>query len=179
MPYTDSSSPVHIDAPLAGFSECHHEFVAQLHSALYLPELVTAAAKARAMANDLVKMFREGLVVHHAEEERELFPAVLRAAEPGDELEEVRTMVEQLVREHRDMDARWAALQPALEAVARGETPAVDAALIEDMVQHFFAHAHFEEEHFLPVAQKILGRQSEVMALLGRTLHERRRAVAA
>jgi len=44
------------------------------------------------------------------------------------------------------------------------------------VVQHFFAHAHFEEEHFLPLAQKILGRHGEAMASLGRTLHERHRA---
>jgi iron-sulfur cluster repair protein YtfE (RIC family) len=173
MPYTDTSSPVHIDAPLAGFSECHHDFVAQLHSALYLPELVTAAAKARALANGMLTMFREGLVAHHADEERELFPAVLAAAQPGAELDEVRAMVEQLVREHRDMEARWAQLLPSIEAVAAGQVPALDAPLIEDLVQHFFAHAHFEEEHFLPIAQKILGRDGEAMASLGRTLHER------
>lgn len=178
MPYTDTSQPVHIDGALAGFSECHHDFVAQLHSALYLPELVTAAAKASAMAKDLLKMFSEGVAVHHAEEERELFPAVLRAAQPGAEFEQVREMVAQLVREHRDMEARWAELQPAVEAVSRGQSPALNAALIEDMVQHFFAHAHFEEEHFLPLAQKILARHGEAMAALGRTLHERRRATA-
>jgi hemerythrin-like domain-containing protein len=176
MPYTDTSSPVHIDAPLAGFSECHHDFVAQLHSALYLPELVTAAAKARAMANDLLTMFREDLAAHHVDEERELFPAVVSAALPGAELDEVRAMVAQLVREHRDMEARWAQLLPSIEAVAGGQVPALDAPLIEDLVQHFFAHAHFEEEHFLPIAQKILGRHGEAMASLGRTLHERHRA---
>jgi hemerythrin-like domain-containing protein len=176
MPYTDTSQPLHIDTALAGFSECHHDFVAQLHSALYLPDLVTAAVKARAMAKGLLEMFRERVSAHHAEEERDLFPAVLRAAQPGAELDEVRAMVAQLVREHRDMDARWTQLRPAVEAVARGESPAVDAALIEDMVQHFFAHAHFEEEHFLPLAQKILGRHDEAMAALGRTLHERHRA---
>jgi hemerythrin-like domain-containing protein len=176
MPYTDTPEPVHIDGSLAGFSDCHHEFVAQLHSALYLPELVTAAAKARAMAKDLLKMFRDGVAAHHAEEERELFPAVLRAAQPGPELDQVRAMVAQLVREHREMDARWIQLRPAVEATARGETPAMDAALIEDLVQHFFAHAHFEEEHFLPLAQQILGRHSEAMAELGRALHERHRA---
>ncbi len=179
MAYTDSPDHVHIDGSLADFSECHHDFVAQLHSALYLPELVTAAAKARAMAQDLLKMFRDGVTVHHAEEERELFPAVLRAALPGPELDEVRAMVTQLVREHREMEARWAALKPSVEAVASGQCAELDAPLIEDMVQHFFAHAHYEEEHFLPLAQKILGRESEVMAALGRTLHESRRAGAA
>jgi hemerythrin-like domain-containing protein len=179
MPYTDSRQPLHIDAALAGFSECHHDFVAQLHSALYLPDLIAAAGKARVMANDLLIMFRERVSVHHAEEERELFPAVLDAAQPGAELDEVRAMVTQLVREHRDMETRWAQLRPAVEAATRGESPALDAALIEDMVQHFFAHAHFEEEHFLPLAQKILGRHTEAMAALGRTLHERHRTLVA
>lgn len=176
MGYTDTTDPVHIDGALAGFSECHHDFVAQLHSALYLPELVTAAARARAMADGLLRMFREDVFLHHAEEEHELFPAVLRAALPGPETEEVRAMVAQLVHEHRYMDGRWSELKPALEAVARGQAATIDAALIEDIVQHFFAHAHFEEEHFLPLAQKILSRESEAMASLGRTLHERRRA---
>jgi len=179
MPYTDTSEPVHIDGALAGFSECHHEFVARLHSALYLPDLVMAAAKARAMADDLLKMFREGVTTHHAQEENELFPAVLRAALPGAELDEARAMVAQLVREHRYMEARWAQLRPAVEAVARGENPPVDEALIQDLVQHFFAHAHFEEAHFLPLAQKILGRHSETMTALGRALHERYHAAAA
>lgn len=178
MPYTDTSQPVHIDGSLAGFSECHHDFVARLHSALYLPELVVAAAKARAMAHDLLKLFSEGLATHHAEEEQELFPAVLRAAQPGDELDRARGMVAQLVREHRDMDARWKQLRPAVEAVASGESPSLDEAQIQDMVQHFFAHAHFEEEQFLPLAQKILGRHGEAMAALGRSLHERHRVAA-
>lgn len=173
MPYTDTPEPVHIDGSLAGFSECHHDFVARLHSALYLPDLVVAAAKARAMADDLLEMFREGVARHHAEEERELFPAVLRAALPGAELDQVRAMVAQLVREHRDMEARWQQLQPAVEAVARGENPPVDEALIQDLVQHFFAHAHFEEAHFLPLAQKVLGRHGEAMAALGRALHDK------
>lgn len=179
MPYTDTPEPVHIDGSLAAFSDCHHDFVAQLHSALYLPELVSAAGKARAMSHELLKMFTHDVATHHAEEEHELFPAVLRAADPGEELDEVRAMVAQLVREHRELDVSWSKLRPSIEAVARGETPALDAALIEDIVQHFFAHAHFEEEHFLPLAQKILGRQGEAMAELGRAMHERHRHPAA
>lgn len=179
MAYTDSAQPIHIDQALAGFSECHHDFVAQLHSALYLPELVAAAAKARAMSAGLLTMFREGVTTHHHEEETELFPAVLRAAAPGAELEQVRAMVKQLVREHRDMEARWAQLRPGVEAAARGETPTMDAALIQDLVQHFFAHAHYEEEYFLPLAQEILGRHDETMAALGDRLHVRHGAPAA
>jgi hemerythrin-like domain-containing protein len=173
MTYTDSAEPVHVDAPLAEFSECHHDFVARLHSALYLPELVTAAARARAMAEDLLALFSEGVFQHHQDEERELFPAVIAAALPGDEAQDVRAMVRRLVDEHRDMERRWAALQPAVQDIAAGGTPAIDHVQLEDLVQHFFAHAHYEEEAFLPAAQRILGRHSEDMAALGKALHAR------
>jgi hemerythrin-like domain-containing protein len=173
MPYTDTTDPVHIDGPLAEFSECHHDFVAQLHSALYLPELVAAAGRARAMANDLLVMFSKGVLRHHDDEERELFPAVLNAAQPGDEIRDVREMVDRLVAEHHDMARRWQELEPSVRAVAAGETPTLDSALLEDMVQHFFAHAHYEEEHFLPVAQRILGRHTGDMTALGEALRAR------
>lgn len=173
MTYTDSAAPVHVDAPLAEFSECHHDFVARLHSALYLPELVTAAMRARAMANDLLDLFTEGVFQHHQDEERELFPAVIAAALPGEEVQYVKGMVRRLVDEHRDMERRWGELQPAVREIASGGTPAVDAARLEDLVQHFFAHAHYEEDEFLPAAQRILGRHSEDMASLGKALHER------
>ncbi|MBC5763091.1 hemerythrin domain-containing protein [Ramlibacter albus] len=178
MTYTDSAEPVHVDAPLAEFSECHHEFVARLHSALYLPELVAAAAKARAMAEDVIDLFTGGVLQHHQDEERELFPAVVAAARPGDEEQEVRAMVRRLVDEHRDTERRWKELEPAVRLIATGGTPAIDHVLLEDLVQHFFAHAHYEEEHFLPAAQRILGRQSQDMAALGKALHTRHAAAS-
>src|SRR5437763_15931337 len=120
MSYTESSQPVHIDAPLAEFSECHHDFVAQLHSALYLPELVAAAARARQMSHDLLTMFRERVGAHHRDEERELFPAVQRAAHAGDEADRVEAMVSQLKHEHREMEQLWQQLEPAVDAVLHG-----------------------------------------------------------
>jgi hemerythrin-like domain-containing protein len=164
---------LHVDEPLAEFSKCHHQFVATLHAGLYLPELVASAVRARSMAADLLKMFREGLLAHHEDEERELFPAVQHAAIAGPEKATVDAMVDQLVREHRDMEKLWKRIEPAVGAVAAGHTPALDAAVMEDLVQHFFAHVHYEEHEFLPLAQQILSRQSREMAALGRALHTR------
>jgi len=166
-------SSLQIDAPLEEFSKCHHQFVSQLHASLYLPDLVESASRARMLAADLVNMFRHGLLAHHEDEERELFPAVQHAARPGEERELVDRMVAQLVQEHRAVEVLWKRLEPAVNSVAAGHTPAVDAVMLEAIVQHFFAHVHFEEHDFLPLAQKILSRQSSEMAALGVALHMR------
>ena len=64
--------------------------------------------RARQIAEDIVDFFRAAVYEHHAEEERELFPAVLSSAQPGEELERVKGMVHNLTREHREVEAAWA-----------------------------------------------------------------------
>ena len=78
-----------------------------------------------------------------------------------------------MVQEHRAVEVLWKRLEPAVNSVAAGHTPAVDAVVLEAIVQHFFAHVHFEEHDFLPLAQKILSRHSSEMAALGVALHMR------
>jgi hemerythrin-like domain-containing protein len=177
MSTTLSRQPVHIDAPLAEFSKCHGEFVAQLHAALYLPDLLASAARARAMATDLLRLFRRGLLAHHEDEERELFPAVLRAAQPGEEYDRLDAMVQRLESEHRAIATLWRQIEPSVQGIENGEIPALNAALLDDIVQNFFAHIHFEEDEFLPLAQQVLERHRADMAHLGEAL-ERRHAHA-
>ncbi|MBI5278436.1 MAG: hemerythrin domain-containing protein [Burkholderiales bacterium] len=160
-------------APLADFSRCHDEFVTLLDIFLGLPGMVATAARARARASDVLKMFRHGLLAHHDDEERELFPAVLVAALPGEEARRARDMVEQLVREHREIALLWKRLEPSVESVARGYLPELDGALLNELVQQFNAHVRLEEEDFLPFAQQVLGRQGDDMAALGMALHRR------
>ncbi len=164
---------LHVGPALAGFTESHHRFVGQMHTALYLPELMESAARARAMAAELLQMYRSGLLIHHQDEERELFPAVQLAAAPGAERTRVDAMVEQLVLEHRAMEARWRSIEPQLVEASQGGLPRMDGALIEDLVQHFFAHVHFEEHEFLPLAQAILVRHGATMKALDLALHKR------
>ena len=114
-------SSIQIDAPLEEFSKCHHEFVSKLHAALYLPDLVNSAARARAMAADLLALFRQGLLTHHEDEERELFPIVQHAAKDGEERAEVDAMVAQLVREHRTVEQLWKRIEPAVSATHEHE----------------------------------------------------------
>ena len=164
------------DSPLQDFSDCHAGFVTVLEAALGLPGMIAAAARSRSCAADMLKMFRDSLLAHHEDEERDLFPAVLRIAQPGPEAERASAMIAQLIREHREIAQLWKRLEPTVQGIANGYLPRLDSALLEDLVRRFNDHVRLEEDEFLPFAQQVLAREAEDMAMLGRTLHRRHEA---
>ena len=87
------------EAPLDAFSQCHAGIVAQLDQLARLPALLEPAAQARQIAGSTAKFFRQAVYEHHSEEERELFPAVLASAQPGDVRAIVQAMVIQLLQQ--------------------------------------------------------------------------------
>jgi len=176
MSDTPTRQPTEADVPLQDFSRCHVGFVTVLEAALGLPEMIVTAARSRSCAADMLKMFRDRLLAHHDDEERDLFPAVLRVAQPGEEADRARAMVAQLVREHREIAQLWKQLEPAVQAIANGYLPRLDSALLHELVRRFNEHVRIEEEAFLPFAQQVLARQAEDMAMLGLALHLRHEA---
>ena len=173
MSDTQTHQTAETDAPLQDFSRCHVGFVTVLGAALGLPEMIDTAARSRSCAADMLKMFRDRLLAHHDDEERDLFPAVLRVAQPGDETHRAQAMVTQLVREHREIAQLWKQLEPAVLAIANGYLPQLDSALLQELVRRFNEHVRVEEEEFLPFAQQVLARQAEGMSMLGLALHRR------
>jgi hemerythrin-like domain-containing protein len=159
--------------PLTNFSQCHVGIVRQLQSLGELPALLGPAEKARRIARETIAFFRGAVHEHHSQEEEQLFPAVLASAQRGAEREEVQVIVDRLVAEHRQIEAMWSRLEPALQAVAKGRDSDVDAAAVQRLVEGYAAHARYEEEHFLPLSQTLLGRDGNRMAALGISLHMR------
>lgn len=166
-------TPTPHDAPIQSFSNCHEGITAQLHELARLPGLLEPARQARQIAQGLLKFFRDVVMEHHAEEERELFPAVLASATAGDEHDRIAAIVARLTAEHRRVEATWHALEPAIKRAARGEDTALDGADVAALVADYRGHAAYEEAQFLPLAQQILGRNSNHMAALGLSLHLR------
>jgi hemerythrin-like domain-containing protein len=160
-------------SPIDDFSQCHVGIVAHLQSLGQLPALLEPAARARQIAADTVMFFRDAVYEHHAEEERELFPAVLGSAAMGVERDKVQAIVDELTAEHRHVEAAWSKLEPKLKAVAKGHDAEIDGAEITALVETYRAHARYEEEVFLPLSQAILGRNSNHMAALGISMHMR------
>jgi hemerythrin-like domain-containing protein len=162
-----------METPLDGFSRCHLGILAQLSAAAELPQLTAAADRARHVASDTLELFESSVLEHHSDEERDLFPAVQRSAAKGAESEQVLEMIEHLTAEHRAIEALWVRIKPAVKAAAQGRPMELDAAALDRLVRTYTAHAVFEEQHFLPLAQQILSRDSNHLAALGIALHMR------
>ena len=162
-----------IPDPITDFSTCHVGITSRLNALAGLPGLLAPAAQARQLAAESLTFFEEVIEEHHGAEERELFPAVIGSAERGDERALVQSLVSRLVAEHRQIEAAWAKLVPGLKAAAKGRDSDLDAAAVQQLVDHYLAHAAFEEREFLPLAQTILGRNSNHLAALAVSLHMR------
>ncbi len=160
-------------APIEDFSQCHAGIFKKLDQLGELPALLAPAARAREVAEKSLEFFREAIFEHHLDEERELFPAVVSHAEKGAEFDKVQFMVARLTIEHRELETVWKRLESGLKAISKGRDSDINVADIELLVTRYRAHAQYEESEFLPLAQTILGRNSNHMAALGMSLHMR------
>jgi hemerythrin-like domain-containing protein len=161
------------DAPISNFTNCHSGIIKRLNALDELPALLEPAARARQIAEQSLEFFREAIFEHHLEEERELFPAVIASAQPGEELERVKAMAKRLTEEHRMVEALWKRLEKGLKQVAKGQSTDLDISEVQRLVSEYTAHARYEEAEFLPLSEVILGRNSNHMAALGLSLHMR------
>lgn len=159
--------------PISNFGECHVDIIRWLDELSELPVMLDAAARSQVIAKRSLEFFRRVVVEHHQDEERELFPAVTESAEPGTERLEVTAMVERLTAEHRGIETLWASVEGDLARVVKGKGTSLSTAHLRDLVSRYAAHAAFEQEHFLPLAERILSRNSRHMAALGLSLHMR------
>ena len=160
-------------APVAGFAECHATILHGLVELGGLPGLAAAAARVRQVAEATLALFDSAVAEHHADEERELFPAVLRSAAEGHERDQVLAIEQRRAAEHRTIEALWRSLRPAVRRLAAGQAALPDAELVAALVKSYEAHARYEESAFLPLAQAILARDANHMAALGVSLHLR------
>jgi hypothetical protein len=164
---------VDTEAPLTNFSHCHIGILHQIDRLSSLPDLLGPAMLAKRIATQSVEYFHHGMHAHHQEEEKELFPAVQQSAQLGEERQLVDKLVQDLVEDHRILEKLWADLEPALKKVSKGQESQLDLAKLEQLVLRYAAHADTEEREFLPLAEKVLGRNSNHMAALGLSLHMR------
>ena len=157
VPHLAVEGLVNLEVPLAGLSHCHGGIISQLQA---FAEPPAVAAQSRKAAANTLALFQFAVYGHHADEENELFPAVLRSAAKGEDAERLQSMVQSLTAEHREIESRWKKLEPLVKAAA--EPSDLDPKAMQDLVQRYMAHALFEEQQFLPIAQAILSRTGPV-----------------
>jgi hemerythrin-like domain-containing protein len=168
----NSSDPAEMSA-ITDFSQCHMGILSKLDMLGELPALLEPARRARDIAERAIDFFQAAIFEHHQDEERELFPAVIRDCQKGEELDRVQAMVHRLTEEHRSLEKLWKTLEPGLKRVAQGKSTDLQAHDIQLLVTQYAAHARYEEQEFLPLSQVILGRNSNHMSALGLSLHIR------
>ena len=161
------------DQPIDDFSQCHAGIFKKLELLGELPALLEPAQRAREVAEKSLEFFREAIFEHHLDEERELFPAVIESAVDEAERFKVQAMNKRLTEEHRELERLWKSLESGLKKVVKGQFGDVNVADLSRLVSQYRAHAQFEEQEYLPLAQQILGRNGNHMAALGLSLHMR------
>jgi hemerythrin-like domain-containing protein len=162
------------EVPLEMLSACHHRIERQCATLRRLVEHLGAHgadADARSAAQAVLRYFDTSALHHHADEEEDLFPALLESM-AGSDAVGLRELTQALSAEHREHEARWRRLRAALERVARGEDAELSADDIDAFIDGYARHLEREERELLPMAERLLC--AEDLARVGRAMRERR-----
>ncbi len=158
------------EPPLALVEACHTRIVRQcdtLEKLLAYWPLHGIDMAVQQAAAQVERYFSKAAPDHHADEEKDLFPA-LAAYLPAQQLE-------MLCAQHRSLEAAWAQLQPDLIALSRGITPSDSQWLtrVADFVTQNRAHYQFEDHEIIPLARAQLS--AATLAQLDASMVARRR----
>lgn len=147
------------DTPLAMLGECHRRVERQCATLQRLvPHLAAhgSDSAAREAAEAVMRYFDLAAPNHHADEEQDLFPALLESM-AGSDAVCLREIIESLLADHRELDRRWAALRRTLQAVAERQPARLEAADVQAFAALYTRHIAREEGELLPMAEGLLG----------------------
>jgi len=158
-PPGSAAAAVGFDSPLAMLAECHRRVERQCATLARLaPHLAAHGSDtaARDAALGVLRYFDTAAPNHHADEEQDLFPALIESM-AGSDAVCLRQIIDRLLADHRALDQRWAALRRTLQAVADGQAAPLDGADVEAFSALYARHIALEEGELLPMAARLLG----------------------
>jgi hemerythrin-like domain-containing protein len=130
---------------------------------------------ARSAAADVGRYFDLAAPQHHRDEETHVIPRLQASGEAP-----LRAAADQMLADHRAIEAVWARLGPLLAALRAGpqaptpvDLPALAAAAAEFIALHA-QHVPLEDRLAFPAAQAAMG--ADAQAAMGREMAARRRA---
>src|SRR5690606_4046861 len=118
-------------------------------------EVSGADASARSAAAQVIRYFDTAARDHHADEETDLFPALLDAV-AGSDAHCLRALASTLTQEHRELEHCWQVLRPDLSRIAAGESLRLDPAHVQALVDRYRQHLRREDDELLPMASRLL-----------------------
>ena len=162
------------EAPLEMLSACHGRVASQCDTLQRLDQHLAqhgSDTAAREAATAVMRYFDLAAPHHHADEEQDLFPALLQAAAGADAVV-AQALTQRLRDEHRVLEQRWQALRLALTAVAEARADRLDEQQTLDFCNFYQQHIGLEEAELLPLAQRVLS--DTQLDQIGRRMRERR-----
>lgn len=148
-------------APLEWLSACNARLLQHCASlrrlGMYLSK-VGLDSEARAALEALLHFFDDVLPLQHADEEEDLFPALLEAMAGSDALC-IHEMAQGLTVEHREARRLWEQLRPVVSRVASGAAASLPLETIEKFIAVCHNAAAREQGELLPMADRLLADQ--------------------
>ncbi len=162
------------EVPLEMLSACHGRIKDQCATLRRLVVHLAAHGAddgARIAARNVMRYFDHAANDHHADEEQDLFPALLESMAGSDPVC-LREMTAGLTAEHRQLEALWRRVRADLQRIGEGESASLRADAAEELVALYERHIEREERELLPMAARLLSDQD--LARIGRAMRERR-----
>ena len=162
------------EAPLEMLSACHHRALQQCAT---LQRLVAPLANngtdedARIATASVMRFFDTSAKRHHADEETDLFPALIESM-AGSDAVCIRELVESLTHDHRALESHWQRLRLDLTRIAAGDLLTMVPADVAPFIRLYAQHIAREENELLPMAARLLG--DDALKLIGNAMRERR-----
>ena len=170
-----SAPTVGTEAPLEMLSACHGRIEAQCATLRRLvPHLLVHGVdeEARTAATRVMHYFDTAAMHHHADEEEDLFPALIESMAGSDALC-LREIIAGLTADHRALEACWRHLRAILERIAAGECVPLLVDDVEALAVRYEHHIEREESELLPMAARLLSDAD--LARVGRAMRVRRK----
>lgn len=108
---------------------------------------------------------------HHADEEEDLFPALLRSVTPP-QRKKLRALIDDLNADHVEMENAWAELRVDLEGMVAGTRQTLNADLVDRFHTIYLAHILREESQAFVAATNYLSPAE--LERIGRAMAARR-----
>lgn len=162
------------EAPLEMLSACHHRVERQCATLRRLLAHLLGREPdedARAAAAAVLRYFDTAAKDRHADEEADLFPALVESM-AGSDAVCIRELIDALTLDHRALESRWQRLRVMLQSIAAGDPVHLDSAYVESFIRLYERHIAREEAELLPMASRLLG--DDALNEIGKAMRERR-----
>lgn len=169
-----SSPAASTEAPLEMLLACHGRVEKQCDTLERLLAWLPGHGcdeQAQQAAAAILRYFDTAAKDHHADEEQDLFPALLEAM-AGSDAVCIRELTNALRGEHRNLEALWANLRVELVRVAAAQPHAMSREMACKFIAAYRAHVERENRELLPMATRLLS--EEQITAVGQAMRERR-----